>query len=566
MAGRPDVSALENLRLAQVYNTVVRYMLDMAVDRGPLAGARRRVQYWLHDIPVEPVALGTPTKVRLLLQELGPTYVKVGQLVSSQSHVLPDDWERELARLQQNVAPFPYDDVRRIVTEDLGAPPEDRYERFEKDPLAAASLGQVHRARVGGEEVVVKVRRPGAARRVRADLGMMRNLTRVLERQAGWAREVGLVGVVDEFGKNVLSELDYYGEAYNARRLTRNMQDIPGVSIPRIYPALSSTRVLTMEFVDGVRITSVGRFREAGVDLDALSERFLQAAIKQLLIDGFFHGDPHPGNVLVNPATSTVYMIDLGMCGQLTLQQRFTLIQLLIVARRQDATGMAQVMRGLSTPFRNLDESAYRRDFERRVGRFLDPESNAPISDAMNVGFDVLRENGLRLDPAFTIAVKALMQAEVIVATLRPGGSLLTRGYEIAERLLKNQLTAENVSAAGTHAVESIMLDLVRRASLQGAAQRPSDQAPTAGSARPTSAQAGVPAARERASRADTVLAVLLTGLLVGTGVVAAAPTVPPPWGWVQGVASFCFVAALVVAVVLVLGMLRRLRHDPDDR
>src|SRR6266487_3186596 len=204
MAGRPDVSALENLRLAQVYNTVVRYMLDMAVDRGPLAGARRRVQYWLHDIPVEPVALGTPTKVRLLLQELGPTYVKVGQLVSSQSHVLPDDWERELTRLQQNVAPFPYDHVRRIVAEDLGAPPEDLYEHF------------------------VKVRRPGAARRVRADLGMIRNLTRVLERQAGWAHEVGLVGVVDEFGKNVLSELDYYGEAYNARRLTRNMQDIPG--------------------------------------------------------------------------------------------------------------------------------------------------------------------------------------------------------------------------------------------------------------------------------------------------------------------------------------------------
>jgi hypothetical protein len=164
MAGRPDVAALENLRLAQVYRTVLRYMLDIAVDRGPLAGARRRTQFWLHDVPVQPVALGTATKMRLLLQELGPTYVKVGQLVSSQSHVLPDDWERELTRLQQNVAPFPYDDVRRIMVEDLGAPPEHLYERFETVPLAAASLGQVHRARVDGEEVVVKVRRPGAAR------------------------------------------------------------------------------------------------------------------------------------------------------------------------------------------------------------------------------------------------------------------------------------------------------------------------------------------------------------------------------------------------------------------
>jgi ubiquinone biosynthesis protein len=565
MAGRPDVSALEDLRLAQVYHTVLRYMLDMAVDRGPLAGARRRVQFWLHDVPVEPVALGMATKARLLLQELGPTYVKVGQLVSSQSQVLPEDWERELARLQQNVAPFPYADVRRIVAEDLGAPPEDLYERFEEVPLAAASLGQVHRARVDGEEVVVKVRRPGAARRVRADLGIMRNLTRVLERQAGWAREVGLVGVVDEFGKNVLSELDYYGEAYNARRLARNMRDIAGVSIPRIHPRLCSARVLTMQFVDGVAITSVGRFREAGLDLDVLSEHFLEAAVKQLLIDGFFHGDPHPGNVLVDVKTSTVAMIDLGMCGQLTLQQRFTLIQLLVVARRQDVTGMAHVMRGLSTPFRRLDETAFRRDFERRVGRFLDPESTAPMSDAMSVGMAVLRDNGLRLDPSFTIAVKALMQAEVIATTLQPGGGLLSRGYEIAEHLLKDQLTVENLSAARSQAIESIMLDLVRRASLQGPAQRPLDQPQAGESLRPATG-VGPQVADIRAPRADAVLAVLLAGLLVGTGIVAAAPTPAPPWSWVQDLASFCFVAALVAAVVLLVGVLRRLRHDANDR
>jgi hypothetical protein len=232
MASRPDATARESLRIAQVYHTVLRYMLDMVVDHGPLAGVRRRFQFWLHDVPQEPVALDTAAKTRLLLQELGPTYVKVGQLVSSQSQVLPDDWERELARLQQNVAPFPYEQVHRIVVAELGAPPEDLYEHFDEVPLAAASLGQVHRARVGGEEVVVKVQRPGAARQIRADLGIMRNLTRFLERQAQWAREVGLAEVVDEFGKNVIAELDYYGEAYNARKLADNMLDIPGVRVP----------------------------------------------------------------------------------------------------------------------------------------------------------------------------------------------------------------------------------------------------------------------------------------------------------------------------------------------
>ena len=160
--------------LAQVYNVVLRYVLDAAVDHGPLAGSRRRLQCWLHDVPAPAEALGTAGKARLLLQELGPTYVKVGQLVSSQSQVLPDDWVAELARLQQDVATFPYEDVARIITEDLGGPPDQLFERFERTPLAAASLGQVHRARVDGREVAVKVRRPGAARRVRADLGIMR--------------------------------------------------------------------------------------------------------------------------------------------------------------------------------------------------------------------------------------------------------------------------------------------------------------------------------------------------------------------------------------------------------
>ncbi len=566
MARRPDATARESLRLAQVYHTVLRYLLDMAVDHGPLAGVRRRVQYWLHDVPQRPVALGTAAKARLLLQELGPTYVKVGQLVSSQSQVLPEDWERELTRLQQNVAPFPYEDVRRIVVEELGAPPEELYERFDKVPLAAASLGQVHRARVDGDEVVVKVRRPGAARRVRADLGIMRNLTRFLERQAGWAREVGLASVVDEFGKNVLGELDYYGEAYNARRLAANMLDVPGVTVPRIYPQLSSARVLTMQFVEGVKITNVGRFRAAGLDLDALSQHFLEASVKQLLIDGFFHGDPHPGNVLVDTETSTVSMIDLGMCGQLTLQQRFTLIQLVVVARRQDVTAMAQVMRGLSTPFRRLDETAYRRDFERRVGRFLDPESGAPMVGAMSVGFDVLRDNGLRLDPAFTLAVKAMMQAEVIATTLQPAGGILSRGYEIAEQMLKEQLTTERLSTAGGERAESIMLELVRRAqSVPGLAQRWLDQEEPLQPARQEAAQLDDRVTAGQASRAQAVAAIVLAGVLVGTGIVATG-SMRPQWTWIQDLASLCFVGALLGSVIFVFAVLRRLRRHPDDR
>jgi ubiquinone biosynthesis protein len=563
MPAGPAAAALESIRLAEVYNVVLRYVLDAAVDHGPLAGARRRLQFWLHDIEQEPVSLGTAAKARLLLQELGPTYVKVGQLVSSQTQVLPDDWQRELARLRQDVATFPYDDVRRIVTEDLGAPPEQLYERFDETPLAAASLGQVHRARVGGEEVVVKIRRPGAARRVRADLGILRNLTRFLERQATWAREVGLAEVVDEFGRNVLTELDYHSEAYNARRLAATVRDVSGVDVPGIHGRLSSTRVLTMDFVDGVAITEVERVRSSGVDLDTLSDRFLEAAVQQLLVDGFFHGDPHPGNVLVDLGTSRVCMIDLGMCGQLTLQQRFTLIQLIVVARRQDVTGMAQVMRGLSTPFRPVDEPGYRRDFERRVGRFLDPAASAPLGDAMSVGFTVLRDNGLRLDPSFTLAVKAMVQAEVIATTLQPSGGILTRGYEIAERLLRERLAGETLAKEGARGAEALLLDLVREApGLQAVvAHRLGGSGPPAAPAPEPTAVAAATGERSAAS-SRVVAAVVLAGLLVGTGIVAAAGSIAPGWAWIRDVAAVCFLGALAGSGLLLLGAVRRIR-DP---
>ncbi len=563
MAAGPAATAQESVRLAQVYNIVSRYVLDTAVDHGPMAGARRRLQFWLHDVHQAPVALSTATRARLLLQELGPTYVKVGQLVSSQSQVLPEDWERELARLQQEVATFPYDDVRRIVTVDLGGPPEELFERFDEIPLAAASLGQVHRARVGGEEVVVKVRRPGAARQVRADVGIMRNLARFLERQADWAREVGLASVVNEFGNNVVGELDYYGEAYNARRLASTMRDVVGVSVPKIHPELSSARVLTMEFVNGVKITDVERIRGAGLDLGMLSERFMEAAVKQLLVDGFFHGDPHPGNVLVDLNSSDVCMIDLGMCGQLTVQQRFTLIQLMIVVRQQDAAAMAQVMRGLSTPFRAVDETAYRRDFARRVGRFLDPDSKAPVADAMNVGFDVLRDNGLRLDPAFTLAVKAMMQAEVIATTLEPGGGMLTRGYEVAERLLRERLAAEDMLRLGSHGAEGMLLDLVRQApALQVAAQRMVGDEPTVATIHGTSQTRPTAAAPSGHGTA----AILLAGMLIGTGIVASSGSTSQGWSWIRDLAAVGFVVALVGSGLLLVGVVRRLRRDADDR
>ena len=272
--------ARESLRLQNSYNTISLYGMDFALDRGGIGATRRFFVEKLWGVPQPPEPVPLPGKARLLLQELGPIYVKVGQLISSQAQALPPDWAEQFAKLQSNVRPFPYDQVNEIITAELGAPPEQLFATLDHQPLAAASLAQVHRATLhSGEQVVVKVQRPNSQKQVKADVGIMDWLARLAAGRFGWARDVDLVGLVDEFGSQVLLELDYTIEAYNAFRLNQNLATIPGVRVPVFYDDLSTARVLTMEFVDGFKITDIATIEAAGFDRQTLAQDFLGSTL-----------------------------------------------------------------------------------------------------------------------------------------------------------------------------------------------------------------------------------------------------------------------------------------------
>jgi ubiquinone biosynthesis protein len=293
--------AEERLRLLRVYDTLWAYGIDAVFDReGLIARTRWRMQNWLWRPDVTPSHVPAPVRFRLLLQELGPTYVKIGQIVSSQGRALPADWALELERLQSDVKPFPYEEVEERIITDLGAPPQELYATFEKEPLAAASLAQVHRASTrDGRQVVVKVQRPGIHGQLRSDVRILVRMAHALERRTRWAQDVDLSGVLLEFGTTLLRELDYSIEAYNARRLNRVLEPIEGLHVPEAIPELSSSQVLTLEFIDGVKPTRSAEIDAAGIDRAVLADRMIRGAVKMMIIDGFFHGDPHPGNVLV---------------------------------------------------------------------------------------------------------------------------------------------------------------------------------------------------------------------------------------------------------------------------
>jgi ubiquinone biosynthesis protein len=457
--------ARESLRLQQIYNTISRYGLDMVFDRGLVGRFRRRMQRFIYrpGQPIEPLA--RPVKVRLLMQELGPTYVKMGQIISSRSQTLPPGWCEELSRLQNNVAPFSSEEVRTIIQTELGDAPERLYAEFSPTPFAAASTAQVHRARLAdGTPVVVKVQRPNIRPQMKADVGVMVNLSSFLEGRLQYARDADLSGMVQEFGDGIIRELDLGSELYNMKRLARNMENISGVSVPKAYPELSSSKVLTMEFMQGVKITNVEAIQAADLVCNAIGEIILRALVKQLLIDGFFHADPHPGNILVNLETGNVAFLDMGMMGEIDLSKRLNLINLLMVARQRDAAGMARAVRNLSVPFRkHVDEGRFYRDFERTVGRYLDPTTEPSFGELMAVIFNLLSAHGLRLDSDLTLAIKAMMQAEAIYNALYPeGGGLIDQGFNITKEMILQEATADNIKIALTRQGSVLLQDAAR--------------------------------------------------------------------------------------------------------
>ncbi|MGB9375262.1 MAG: AarF/UbiB family protein [Jiangellales bacterium] len=447
----------ENRRMQQIYGAVLHYAADTVVEATAFGGPRRRMQSWIYQLDKVPPRLSTPVRTRLLLEGLGPTYVKLGQIVSSQASTLPDEWKVELDRLQSEVPPVPYDVARQVIIDELGAPPEDLYAWFSTEPLAAASLGQVYRATLhDGRDVVVKVQRPALDNQVKADLGVTRVVSTYAERRSSYAREIGLKSMLEEFGSTLLDELDYYGEAYNMQRLAENLADIPGVHIPTIERSLSTRRVLTQEFISGVKISDVEAMKAAGLDLPAVGDSALRAAIKMLLIDGFFHADPHPGNLLVNLETGVVTFLDSGMVGQITLGQRANMAMLLWTFVQGDVPAMGRQLRSLSVPFRDgVDDKAFDKDFERKMARY-GRGSGADIKSVMSAGLSVLRDNGYRLDPQLTLALKSMTQASAFFTPLAPDDRLFT------EAALEAAMELGEVAVTGDAATEALKREGIR--------------------------------------------------------------------------------------------------------
>jgi ubiquinone biosynthesis protein len=455
---------IENLRFQQVYDTLYRYGLDIFLG-GTSIG---RIRTWIQRVVFreeEPfVGLSTPARIRLMLQSLGPTYVKIGQMVASRGEALPPEWLAELQMLQSDAAPFPYEQAREIITKELGKPPEELFATFEAEPFAAASTAQVHRATLhDGTLVAVKVQRPNIVAKTKADLGVMQELARQLARRAEIARRLDVEGILREFASGVLLEMDYRNEAYNARRISEAMVKFERLHVPVVHGQLSGERVMTAEFVKGFKISNVAALDAAGIDRKEIGVVFVRALIKQVLVDGFFHGDPHPGNIFVEPDTGRITFLDFGLVGRLTQNQRMDLLDLINGLQLQDSSAVARALQNLGTTGPDYNERGFTEAVDRIVRQYLVYGEGGGIGEALSAVMGAVYSHGLRLDNDLTLAMKAVIQAQETAAILDPSIDIGKAAMEEARDALIAGLTLDKVEKAATATGLRMGKELVRR-------------------------------------------------------------------------------------------------------
>jgi ubiquinone biosynthesis protein len=368
---------------------------------------------------------GQPARAEELaadLERMGPTFIKLGQLLSTRPDLIPPAYAAALSRLQDRVEPFPGEEAERIVTEELGVRISKAFAEFDRTPLAAASLGQVHRAVLrDGRTVAVKVQRPGIREAIVQDLDAIEDIVEFMDRHTKGGRKYEPARVLEEFRRTLLSELDYRREARNMATLDANLAEFERIIVPRPVEDYSTDRVLTMEYVRGRKITRLSPLARMEADGQALAEELFRAYLKQILVDGFFHADPHPGNVFLTE-DGRIAMLDLGMVGTLSpdLQQHLLRMVLAISEGRGDEAAEATIEAGETRG--HFDEGRFTLDVKTLVGEFATTTTAQDIQVG-RVMLEVTRsaaENGIRLPVEMTMLGRALLALDLVGRTLDP--------------------------------------------------------------------------------------------------------------------------------------------------
>ena len=399
--------------------------------------------------------------IRNTLLDLGPTFIKIGQLFSTRADLFPPEYVEELAKLQDRVPAFSYEQVEAIVEQELGKKIPELFHSFDPIPLAAASLGQVHKAKLhSGEEVVVKAQRPGLRKLFEIDLAILKGITRYFQSHPEWGRGRDWLGIYEECCRILWEEIEYLNEGRNADTFRRNFRDYEWVKVPRIYWRYTSPRVLTLEYAPGIKISHYEALEAAGLDRKLLARQGAEAYLHQLLNNGFFHADPHPGNIAVS-AEGALIFYDFGMMGQIKTGVREQLMKTLFGIAQKDSTQVVQSLVELGAIAPVDDMGPVRRSIQYMLDHFMDkPFENQSVSAISDDLYEIAYNQPFRFPATFTFVMRAFSTLEGVGKGLDPEFSFM----EVAKPFAMQLMTNGNGSADGN----SFLNELSRQAAQVG--------------------------------------------------------------------------------------------------
>ena len=388
-------------------------------------------------------------RFRRVLEDLGPTFVKLGQVLSTRPDLVPREFMEELKQLQDQVGPMELEDVYDQIETSLEEPVDELFPEFDEKPLAAASIGQVHLAETAeGEECVVKVQRPGIQEKIRSDLDILYYLAKLLEATIEEVELYSPTTIVSEFEKAILAELDFEQEAQNVEEFAANFADVEEVSAPAIFNDYTTTEILTMEYIEARKLADI----EGGTEeAEEVLNNLLDAMVKMVLYDGFFHGDPHPGNILVREDQSLVF-IDFGLMGRLSESQQDDLISLILNVLAGDVDAISRVILRMGRPIGRVNLREFRADVERIRNKYIEATvAEIDVSKFIQEIMDAAQYHKIRLNPNYAVLTKTAATIEGIMRRLKPDLDVMELGMPYARELALHRFSAQKIAQSAVN-------------------------------------------------------------------------------------------------------------------
>ncbi len=391
--------------------------------------------------------LSRAERVRMACEELGPTYIKLGQILSTRPDLVQVDFIKELSKLQDNVPSSPFSEVSKIIESELGAPPEDIFDFFEKAPLASASIGQVYRATLkDGEEVAVKVQRPGIKKIIEVDLEIMLHLATLMERHI---EEMSLhqpVKIVEEFARTLEREIDYTIEATNMERIARNFLNDLTIYVPKVFRDTTTESILTTELVEGIKVSEIDRLEKAGLDRKLITVRGADVVLKQIIKHGFFHADPHPGNIFVLP-DNVICLLDFGMTGSVDRRTREDFVDLAESVVNRNESRATQVLLKLTYWDEDPDIRLLEKDVADFMGRHLyKPLKDIKIGKLLHNLLELVFQHRLRIPPDIFLMLKAFSAVEGVGFMLDPDFDMIKQAAPFIKEVKLSRLSPQRIT------------------------------------------------------------------------------------------------------------------------